>query len=207
MNETGIPAVETPDTVLAAEVIEEWFEKVALDDVRKVIEAKANYVAALALVSYTEVLGGLKRGKLGIQRNSEKNFNAGLALMSWNGDARYYRDFMVERDVVNPVAGETSELLGIYDVCRCGLVHQYFTQGLTCIHNNSSIDYCVAEDNGIGWHDGKLRFHTNAYYRDLKAAAARFREDVSGDSDQAALVVKAFRRLQSEAGVLRSNRK
>ena len=45
-------------------------------DINAAIAGKANYLTALGLVSYTEVLGGLRTGKLGVRNHSSKNFNA-----------------------------------------------------------------------------------------------------------------------------------
>ena len=47
-------------------------------DIDAAIRGNANYLAALGLVSYTEVLGGLRTGNLGLRNHSSKNFNAFL---------------------------------------------------------------------------------------------------------------------------------
>ncbi len=64
-------------------------------DIEATIRARANYVAALALLNYTEVLGGLSNGKLGLRGVARDCFREGLALMEWAGDGAYYKDFRV----------------------------------------------------------------------------------------------------------------
>ena len=49
---------------------------------RCITEARANFLVALGLLSYTEFLGGLRTGDLGLLRKSRPNFNAGLASSS-----------------------------------------------------------------------------------------------------------------------------
>ena len=81
------------DQIEAVTAIERFIEPWLLGDIRKTILSKANYTAALALLTYTEILGGFKTGDLGLQGKSNSNFNAALELFEWDGDAKYYRNF------------------------------------------------------------------------------------------------------------------
>ena len=47
-------------------------------DIERCIEAKANYIAALALLSYTEYIGGLISGNLGMKDKAKENFEEAL---------------------------------------------------------------------------------------------------------------------------------
>ena len=141
-------------------------------DIERCVEAKANYVVALALLSYTEYIGGLITGKLGLKKESAENFNTALEYFEFNGDKNYYKDFKVKYTDEN---GKKSEA-DIYKMFRCGLVHEYFVKGDSFIHNNPS-GLVEPEDAGIGWigdaGQRRLRFHTNAYFRDFKNAVMK----------------------------------
>ena len=137
-------------------------------DIEQCIKARANYSVALLLMTYTEILGGLLTGNLGLVGHSKSNFNKGISQLAWVDDLGYYKNF---RAVVKE-KGEWKKY-DIYKLVRCGLVHEYFVKGGGIVHNNSdAVDHCNAEDAGIGWinHRGKrvLRFHNNAYYRDFR---------------------------------------
>ena len=142
-------------------------------DLEYCIQARANYVVALALLSYTEYIGGLITGKLGMRDQSASNFRKALEYFEWNGDANYYKDFKVK---YTDEQGQESEA-DIYTIFRCGLVHEYFVKGDSFVHNNPS-GYVVEDDKGIGWINengqDRLRFHCNAYFRDLKKAVLKY---------------------------------
>jgi hypothetical protein len=57
-------------------VVEIWI----YNDIANCIRAKANFAVALALMSYTEFLGGLYSGKLGLKNESRSNFNNGMEM-------------------------------------------------------------------------------------------------------------------------------
>lgn len=146
----------------------EYIRGFMFSDVRAVIAAKANFGAALMLLSYTEVLGGLSTGDLGLDGKSRANFEAGLRSMVWNGDAAYYSGFSVWLE-----ESGTKKEASAYKIFRCGVVHEYFAKGLVLIHNNPD-GLCIPADQGFGWVDEagvpRLRLHTNAYLRDFEQA-------------------------------------
>jgi hypothetical protein len=148
-------------------------------DVKKCIKNQANFAAALCLVTYTEVLGAIYSGKIGIEGGSGKCFLAGLGLMEWNGDATYYSGFKVR------LQGEEKEL-GIFEAVRCGLVHEYFGKGMFAVHNFPDLEECPPSQAGVEWIEDPnagrmLRFNTNAYLRDFESAIVRLMERVESD--------------------------
>lgn len=150
------------------DVVEEFIFK----DIESCIKAKANFIVALSLMSYTEYLGGLITGDIGLPKKSFLNFQAGLEIFEYCGDFLYYKDF--------EVCSESQGKFDIYTLFRCGLVHEYFPKGVgdILIHNNPNPSHYVLEDKGIGWidHEGRrvVRFHNNAFYRDFRNAWGRY---------------------------------
>ena len=151
------------------------------NDIDRCIHARANYVVALSLLSYTEYIGGLITGKLGIRNESSNNFNAAMEYFECNGDRKYYKDFKMHYTDEN---NKTSDA-DIYKIFRCGLVHEYFVKGDSFVHNETS--YLPSEDKGVSWElvDGKerLRFHCNAYFRDFRNAVKKYYKLLIIDKD------------------------
>ena len=62
------------------------------------------------------------------------------------------------------------------------------------------VNQVVNLDQGVGWHkhNGKevLRFHTNAYYRDLKLGVDNLMVEVANDPAAAARCMDGWNRLQ-----------
>jgi hypothetical protein len=88
-------------------------------DVERTIKARVNYGAALMLLNYTEVLGGLANGKLGKKNAAGEYFRDGLILMKWKGDAKYYHGFRVLLTDGTAAPREAEP----WEVFRCGLAH------------------------------------------------------------------------------------
>ncbi len=155
------------------------------NDIENCINAKANYTVALALLSYTEFIGGLINGTLGLRGESEKQFNKALEFFEWNGDFNYYKNFKQKyRDVDFQIKDGN-----IYTLFRCGLAHEYFIKGDSLVHNNPDEyldcpDGCVDSDAGIGIVDKRLRFHTNAYFRDFKNAVQKYYGELTKGNNQ-----------------------
>jgi len=91
-------------------------------DIERCIEAKANYVVALALLSYTEYIGGLISGNLGLKYKAKDNFDKAL---------EYFPDEY--RNINSTIQieyeddkGNIKTDTGIYSLYRCGMVHEYF---------------------------------------------------------------------------------
>jgi hypothetical protein len=63
------------------------------------------------LLSYTEFLGGLINGTLGLQGKSHEQFNKALEYFEWNGDENYYKNFKVKFKNIDFVEKEGDILL------------------------------------------------------------------------------------------------
>lgn len=160
-------------------------------DLENCINARANFLVAQALMSYTEYIGALINGHLGISSHSEEDFNKLLEYFDWNGDGTYYQNFEIRYKETSTSTRINN--LNIYKAFRCGLIHEYLPKLPATIHNNPEklhvgkiFDYCIDKDQGIGWipEGGNLvlRFHTNAYFRDFKKAIDKVVKKIS-DND------------------------
>jgi hypothetical protein len=164
------------DDAAVNEFFREYVDGFMWGDIEATIKARANYVAALALLNYTEVLGGLANGKLGLRNVARECFGDGLSLMEWKGDANYYKNFKV---VLTDGASAPRDAEP-WEVFRCGLAHEYFAKGIAGIDNNDTYAdprACDPDNAGYMWRALEaggppyLRFFTNAYYRDLRAGS------------------------------------
>jgi hypothetical protein len=148
-------------------------------DINAAMRGNANFLAALGLVSYTEVLGGLRTGKLGLIGKSQHNFNAFLCYM---GDE--YMQFQ-KKDI------------NIYDVVRCGLVHNYFIKGDATIWmhagTGSNTRGIVASPNGT------THFFVNVYRDDFFAGATKYRDEILDASDPT--LAENFRQGMDQIGI------
>jgi len=141
-------------------------------DLENCIRAKANFAVAALLMSYTENIGGLITGNLGLIGTSKADFSTVLEYFTFVDDTRHYKDFKI---TLKEADQSKERNFTIYEAFRCGLIHEYFPKLPCIIHNNADdVAHYVESDAGIGWiiHKGQktLRFHTNAYYRDFKNA-------------------------------------
>jgi hypothetical protein len=169
---------------------EEYIFGFIFNDIYGCMKARANYTVALALLSYTEYVGGLINGTLGLQGKSQEQFNKALEFFEWNGDGKYYRGFKQKyKDFDFQIKEGT-----IYTLFRCGLAHEYFIKGDSLVHNNPDgyrdskgvfyCEGCIDSDAGVQVIDGRLRFHTNAYFRDFKNAVQKYYEKLIEGEDQ-----------------------
>lgn len=106
-----------------------------------------NFLAALGLLAYTEFLGSFVTGKFG-SRWARRNF-----------EAFYGR--------LGPEYVKFGETLNVYDVFRCGMVHEY-----TVKHSTTIAMLRGAESCGVGRQpDGRLFFVVEHYLDDFMTAA------------------------------------
>lgn len=126
-------------------------------DIDAGIRGNANYLCALGLVSYTEMLGGLVTGNLAQRRQSGPNFRAFLRYLGPE-----YEEIQ-------------SKGIDIYDVVRCGLVHQYFIKGGPPVWMHAISPCGIISSPG-----GPTHFIVQAYRDDFFAGATRYRNDLLG---------------------------
>ena len=124
------------------------------------IRGNAPNLAALGLVSYTEFLGGLATGQLAREGCSAANFSAFL-----------------------PYLGSEYEHLAnqgvdIYDVVRCGLVHEYFIKGDSTIWPQASAPCGIIASAG-----GPTYFIVSVYRDHLFKGARSLRDEILEDQE------------------------
>lgn len=134
-------------------------------DIEAAIRGNANYLAALGLASYTEVLGGLRTGELGKRGRGVANFKAFLPYLG-----REYED--LEKRGID-----------VYDTVRCGLVHNYFIKGDSSIWMGANAPCGIIASPG-----GPTFFIVNVYRDHFFAGATRFRDEILENSDPALAV-------------------
>lgn len=118
-------------------------------DIPVSISARTNLLTALGLVCYTEFIGGLIRGRVGVKQDNRLNFYAAYDLL---GDHYKAFDHQLKQnfDAV------------FYDFFRNGLAHEYFAKGIFVISPHSNTN------KGIGFHNGEApSLATEPYYEDL----------------------------------------
>ena len=170
-------------------------------DIGECIKAQANVAVAALLMSYSENVGALIEGHLGLTRTSGPDFRKFLEYLEFNGDPDYYKRFKIK---YQDSGSSSVKTMDIYAAFRCGLIHEYVPKVSCIIQNNpDNIDNWNKDDPGIGWHNppgpsgasghsgymprvatatAVLRFHTNAYFRDFRNALNRIYKGMSTDS-------------------------
>jgi hypothetical protein len=133
-------------------------------DIERAKKINANYLAALGLSVYTEHLGGLYRGSLG-PGNSRKN----------------YTEFIMNffPGTYKEVEAQLQCLGGLYEVVRCGLVHEYFMKTYSTIRTSDSI----GSKCGISYdptNKPQLEFYVDVYYIDFKSAFEKYYGELIG---------------------------
>jgi hypothetical protein len=114
-----------------------------------------SFVLALALSAYTEALGGLVRGRLGVSGESERNYRAFLERMNYSSE-------------------ESGEY---YDKVRCGLVHQYLAKGQSSVGS-------LGNKKGIEKREGTIHFDIFVYYDELKRAYNSSKSEIKVQFEQ-----------------------
>ncbi len=168
----------------------QWIGAFMIGDVQKAIVGTQNFGAALMLLCYTEVLGAISKGLLGIRGNERDNFKAGLSLLdgaalaeSATNGPTYYSGFAIQRK--SPTPGSSFQQSSLYDVLRCGMVHEYWAKGTVQVSNNPADPTgmgCLGT-NGVAWAPGTpvLVFNVNAYSRHFQAGAVALYSAIIAD--------------------------
>ncbi len=123
-------------------------------------KGKAHHLCALALVTYTEVMGGLVTGKLKKEIGASKsNFEAFLP-------------YLGEKYV------KLNENFDIYKDVRSKLVHEFaprMSHGIWLTKN--ALDFRI----GIEYKTKHLNFHLREYYRDFKKGVETYKLELEND--------------------------
>lgn len=189
-------------------IIEEFFSTFygfISNDINNGISSGSNYLVALGLATYTEIFGGLIRGKLGVRGESRRNFNAMFNRMSSNGEG--YRE--KSRAILNDEFGKEKKIEP-YDYFRCGLVHEYFIKGAGTIFNDPK-DYAnkrkLSPDSyqikGVRYDSQKKKIYifTNTYWRDLKKSINNYKDELLVKQNDLRInnFIKCLRRLNKRS--------
>lgn len=136
-------------------------------DIQSAIDGNANYLAALGLISYTEVTGGLIRGTLK-KGGSRDNFEAFMAF--------FHKDYArVNSRMIK------DKMSGLYYDVRCGLVHEYFMKGKSMIlmHKKRNMTCGISYRKS---HRPILKFVVEQYFDDFKDAFKKYESEVKAKS-------------------------
>jgi hypothetical protein len=137
-----------------------------IEDLDKAIKAGLNYLAALGLSTYTEILGGLCYGNR--LSNHKQNYD------------RFIRNYFP-----TPYQNTNKQLNkfgGLYGVVRSGLTHRYLIQQKSQVATTSSISI----DCGIFYdpnHTPPIIFVLDQYFEDFKIAVNEYYNKLIIDRD------------------------
>ncbi|MBI2846858.1 MAG: hypothetical protein HYX82_03155 [Chloroflexi bacterium] len=138
--------------------VQEFVSKIEafmVNDLQTVISGKANFLSALGLLDYTEIVGGLVTGKL-ISGPKTCNFKAFLKYLG-----KPYLDLDANFD--------------IYGRVRSGLVHQYL------LNQQGTIRMGIRHDDICGIiikDDGWIEIVVEKYFDDFKKAIQNYKDDL-----------------------------
>jgi hypothetical protein len=137
-------------------------------DIDRCVGARANFLAALGLLAYTEFLGGLQTGLLGSYKP---------------GDAkRRFTVFFRELGGEYGKLAEGGDTVDVWRDVRNGLVHAYF------IDQRATIKMSIGDGHGdrcgIEVEGGHIWFIVQKYFDDFRRAAMRYHEQLVVDRDQ-----------------------
>jgi len=163
--------------------IDEYFDEYIFgymfQDISGAIDIKANYLAALGLSVYTEVMGGLVTGNLKSHEDSGANYRAFLPYLGLH----YV---------------ELEEKIRIWKRVRCGLIHEYF------VKEPSLIALKFKEENlpGIYYLENinTVIVAVEHYFKDFKSGVKKYYEELkNGDSD---LIAKFEQATNAPSGAI-----
>jgi hypothetical protein len=143
----------------AGEWLGKYVEGYMFSDVRACIEGKANFAAALALSTYSEILGGLINGSL--EEKGEAKANNYITFLKQMG----YKD----------EAGKA------YGLVRGGLTHQYFVK-----QESTVLMWGTTESRrGIVIEGETVTFHVVDYFQEFQLAYAKLKKAILEDDGEA----------------------
>ncbi len=148
------------------------------NDLDSGIRGKANYLVALGLFSYLEVLGGMVNGRGGLRERPGDNFEEAVKLLP-----QPYQDLNQKIVVHHPDQADSG---GLYGVFRCGLAHEYSPKGLAVVVNDpgrtEEPHEGIKADRTPEGHPYVAVFN-NALLRDFKAAAEAVCKRLEADEE------------------------
>jgi len=130
-------------------------------DIEKAMSKRCNFLCALGLVTYTEIMGSIIIGKLGKEGYGRSSFNAFLEYMG----------------------NDYKQLGGKYDLCkivRCGLVHEYFIKGKSMIvmKDGKQKTGVLVNDKGI------TCFIVETYFQHFKVGLEKYLNELRANGEK-----------------------
>lgn len=167
-----------------------------LEDIRKGIDlATANYLVALGLLNYLEVLGGLisDDGARTDGNFAKSNFDSALDHLP--------ADYKALDGILRVTDASGRKQKGIYAVFRCGLVHEYAPKGQVIVMSTPNSPP-VAGKPGLQVEDiggaKRLVVNNNELFRDFKELIEKIGDWVDHqDPNHYPDVKRVFERLDS----------
>jgi hypothetical protein len=141
-------------------------------DIPVAIRGNANYLAALGLSTYTEVLGGLYCGDLS---GKKTKLNQNYICFIKDFFHPYY--MKVNSDL------EKDGLKGLYGAVRSGLTHEYFIKRISKIEMDNPVQEPIT--CGITYDpksNPKIVFCVNQYFSDFKNAFEKYYNQLKNDT-------------------------
>jgi hypothetical protein len=159
-------------------------EFVIVNDIPAAINGKANYLAALGLSNYTEIIGGLYSGDL------SGNNGLGLHYLKFIKDFFHSDYILVDNDLRN------DGLKGLYSVVRCGLSHEYFIKKISKIEMDSQqlLNCGITYDPHA---NPQIVFYVNQYFHDFKIAFEKYYKKLKTDTSTLNDFESALRSINS----------
>jgi len=147
-------------------------------DIAAAIRGKANYLAALGLLEYSEILGGWKRRRLGERGQGKTNFDEFFSALKLANPL--YAAF--EQELSTRLCRLEPRDRNVYSAARSGLAHRYFMQAKSSVLDNPEDPEGALEYQppcGLYFQDDILTMNTNQYFQDFNLVVARYRSDES----------------------------
>ncbi len=159
--------------------VEHWFSEYVFgfmrNDLERGIDSGLNYLVALGLGTYTEILGSLITGK---ERPFNKNFSA-----FWNRMGPEYTRFGAKK---------------AYSLIRSGLVHYYFVRadkkgkGIAGVARRGEAPIILDENKRIKW------IVVKKWFEDFFKTAEKLRNEIISSREQYTTWLKAKKKLMGE---------
>lgn len=164
-------------------IFDQYISEFIFNDIERSIHAGTNFLTALGPMSYTEFVGGLMSCNAGQRGHAERNFYE-----AYNRLGPAYADF--DRTVRRRFRKRKTKPRNVYDVIRCGLVHEYFIKK----------NFVIAQGHqhrgapGVGWLGNKLVIANDNYFNDFKRMCLAYRHQLACDKAVRNCFERAFKR-------------
>ena len=179
---SSTPSITVDQAINYLDILHKFIE----NDISAAIKAEANYLAALGLSTYTEIMGGLYSGDLsGKARDLSQHYICFI-------NDFFHPDYKkVDSDL------QRNNLKGLYGAVRSGLTHEYFIKKVSKIE----IEYPPQQSVHCGItfdpnSSPQIIFYVKQYFDDFKCAFAKYYSQLKFD-DTGSMLSNFEKALQS----------